>query len=878
MKRINVTGNLLLLYTGIILVIVFNVIADRSSVFPGPRFEHSSVLKDSTLYFIGGVTDSDSPFYSLDVSSFFTSSTPLPEQLSFTKLSPTTNNLPLINDTGLNFTPVVLCGPENEQNIYLFTNKPPQSIISIYNLTSWTLEVSDKQQIGNWQTTQAICDDKRILLFQGIQDVIMSGDKINAPGVFLYYDLVSSTLTSELSVDPKIHGLVRPFIVQLIDGNVLMIGGKMRKIDGAFEYRSMSELNIYDPNTSTWISMNATGQILAGRESFSLSPTQDGRLILYGGINNVNTNPISPDIAVLDTTSNPFRWSTPEVLSPIPSRYSHTANVVGNNLIVAFGLIIQGNSSIPTSELHVLDISSTSKFTWIQSYSRSPFPLVYQSTISLEADYPRIQRRSDDFVVHRSTFVVLLMTFLVVVIFLVSVIIVMCRNNVIHLQIVKDKNHDEESPSIISMDNSIISYEGQMDDTKGKKSMNGKKDRTDKAIKFVIVNEAESPDKTLEGQYVKPNFDEHNDTHSDTGSMVQKHRDEEYQSFSDIDRRNGINFSKFGAVRTDLKDMVNVSKRGGVDFTPVNNDQETQGNNKTDQTSTEHADNENSVQVENGRISQKGTISTYNDYQDEEDTRNFYAMDFEDLSESSNAPYANLPASTQSVVPSTQKVQPSTPINRTFKSSHSSISQNSSVSSYSRYSPEIVTLPSTPRLTLPSTPRLTLPSTPRLTLPSSPRLITLPSSPRSTIIPSPHSKTFSSLPRLNNLPSSPHLKTFSSLPHLNILSSSPHSTSSSSPRLITLPSSPRSTLSSSPRLITLPSSPQESSTISRIPPTLNIWKPNPINQSKESILPSQTNLNYSRENAKRVVQTEFAEKESNGFDFKKIINFGGVKM
>jgi len=50
---------------------------------------------------------------------------------------------------------------------------------------------------------------------------------------------------------------------------------------------------------------------------------------------------VVPDLAVLNTQKTPFEWSAPQVTSNIaeevPSLVSHSANLVGNFMIVAFG-------------------------------------------------------------------------------------------------------------------------------------------------------------------------------------------------------------------------------------------------------------------------------------------------------------------------------------------------------------------------------------------------------------------------------------------------------------------------------------------------------------------------------------------------------------
>lgn len=49
---------------------------------------------------------------------------------------------------------------------------------------------------------------------------------------------------------------------------------------------------------------------------------------------------MSPDLAVLNTETEPFEWTIPKVTSSIgifPSLKGHTAKLVGNYMIVAFG-------------------------------------------------------------------------------------------------------------------------------------------------------------------------------------------------------------------------------------------------------------------------------------------------------------------------------------------------------------------------------------------------------------------------------------------------------------------------------------------------------------------------------------------------------------
>jgi hypothetical protein len=68
---------------------------------------------------------------------------------------------------------------------------------------------------------------------------------------------------------------------------------------------------------------------------------QDGRIIVYGGVIEDFITPASDPLLVLDTTVQPFKWSIPDIkYTPnfAPS-WRHTATLVGNYMIVAFGML-----------------------------------------------------------------------------------------------------------------------------------------------------------------------------------------------------------------------------------------------------------------------------------------------------------------------------------------------------------------------------------------------------------------------------------------------------------------------------------------------------------------------------------------------------------
>ena len=46
---------------------------------------------------------------------------------------------------------------------------------------------------------------------------------------------------------------------------------------------------------------------------------------------------VSPNLAVLDTNIRPLEWTVPQENFNVPSLVHHTANLVGNYMIIAFG-------------------------------------------------------------------------------------------------------------------------------------------------------------------------------------------------------------------------------------------------------------------------------------------------------------------------------------------------------------------------------------------------------------------------------------------------------------------------------------------------------------------------------------------------------------
>ena len=89
---------------------------------------------------------------------------------------------------------------------------------------------------------------------------------------------------------------------------------------------------------------------------------------MYGGYD-INNNPVSDDLVVLDITQTTFTWSRANVSTTSPlSRFYHSATLVGDYMIVAFG---RNNVYLPspeTNEIFILYTGNKSDYKWVNEF------------------------------------------------------------------------------------------------------------------------------------------------------------------------------------------------------------------------------------------------------------------------------------------------------------------------------------------------------------------------------------------------------------------------------------------------------------------------------------------------------------------------------
>ncbi|KAF0469707.1 galactose oxidase [Gigaspora margarita] len=146
----------------------------------------------------------------------------------------------------------------------------------------------------------------------------------------------------------------------LNNGIILYIGGF------AVSTIYMSEIRTYNTNNNSWGTMIATGDTLNSRSSHTAVLSPDGHVIIYGGNIDGSTDQ-SQILASLDTTVSPYQWSIKPMIgnNVPPSLAYHSSDIVGNFMILAFGVMMANNSfsnlTNVNSKIYLLD---TRNYMW----------------------------------------------------------------------------------------------------------------------------------------------------------------------------------------------------------------------------------------------------------------------------------------------------------------------------------------------------------------------------------------------------------------------------------------------------------------------------------------------------------------------------------
>ncbi|ORZ17944.1 hypothetical protein BCR42DRAFT_412817 [Absidia repens] len=152
----------------------------------------------------------------------------------------------------------------------------------------------------------------------------------------------------------------------LVKGHLIVILGGFDSLTG--DAVSMKDIWIFDTLLLHWKQVVATldnDNKPANRSSHSqVLMSDDSSILIYGGYDGYH---VFNDVAVLDTRS--WTWMVKNTSAVVQGRADHTATLIGNNMIVAFGFTGVSTSLTVMSDVEVLDITTWS---WTSYYIPSP--------------------------------------------------------------------------------------------------------------------------------------------------------------------------------------------------------------------------------------------------------------------------------------------------------------------------------------------------------------------------------------------------------------------------------------------------------------------------------------------------------------------------
>jgi hypothetical protein len=328
-----------------------------STSTPKPRYSHSTVYANNTVYFLGGIlsdTSLSTDFLSLDLSQEFNSSSP--PWISLPSLPGGTANAAAAIGT--------------DQRVYLLggqTNDCSSNFLNVYDPSSSTWATPQffgttpiRRQGGETFTSAA--DD--IIFYFGGQSTACTTGGTNVYNTLNAMSLQNSSWFIPANSNPPVaesdFALTKVMIGSGSTEQVLIIGGQTAQ---ANTYVQMSQLGIFDMTSRSWTFVTATtasGQDPPEeRVGHTAVTTADGKVVVYGGTVGPSSRAAVPQLAILDTSTMPFQWSTPNVgnvsFGPSAGLTGHSAIITGDSMILAFGKDTNGNFN---QQAYVFDTKS----------------------------------------------------------------------------------------------------------------------------------------------------------------------------------------------------------------------------------------------------------------------------------------------------------------------------------------------------------------------------------------------------------------------------------------------------------------------------------------------------------------------------------------
>ncbi|CAB5389206.1 unnamed protein product [Rhizophagus irregularis] len=307
---------------------------------------------DNKIYFLGGMTKKYSgtnDFFYLDVSIPFNLDSTLPiVDLSndARQIYPHSNGISTI------------CGP-NKYTIFLIFRISEEGF-SYYNFIINDQEWIPSTLETNVRWSSAVCNKNGSYIY------VYGRYDVNKHMMAIIDTTSWGSVSSGLNITYLAPAILLP------DGRIAYIG-KSNIGDISFNFRN---IYIYNTNDGTWRNMSTSGIEPSPRYFHTTVLTQDGLIIIYGGVNNIG--PVPDQISVLDTKVDPFTWSIPNIdYAPSSAPFSgHTATLVGNYMIIAFGYYRTATtkSTVLSDQIHMIDVREKNNYKWVKNFTPLAYP------------------------------------------------------------------------------------------------------------------------------------------------------------------------------------------------------------------------------------------------------------------------------------------------------------------------------------------------------------------------------------------------------------------------------------------------------------------------------------------------------------------------
>ncbi|CAG8446272.1 3610_t:CDS:2 [Acaulospora colombiana] len=331
---------------GIILLLL--IISEAVCFTPYARVGQTQALVGTKLFYAGGYTGltqaySNELFY-LNLSSSFQASNPPWVSLTNANIPISPTYSTFVVSPFDNFTIYLIGGylvnpstntPDNNTLIYAFNS----------NVTEWTMPTISGSSPKRQEMEGVVDNTGKVYIFGG--SVITN--YTTRKGIFFNDMNILDMGTNIWSTIQPTSNFPNPridYTAILLDNNIIVyIGGReyANDINQTEILVDLHQIQLFDTKNSNWSSMTATGVNLQARRFHTAVLAKNGQIIIYGG-ENINFTPVTPNLAILNTSVTPYNWYIPTInAGPYdpPLLAEHSATMYEDLMIIAFGIFYE---------------------------------------------------------------------------------------------------------------------------------------------------------------------------------------------------------------------------------------------------------------------------------------------------------------------------------------------------------------------------------------------------------------------------------------------------------------------------------------------------------------------------------------------------------